>query len=174
MKTIAVVAISKNGYITNGGDPDVAKWTSKEDKVFFKNLLDQHSLYVIGKNTYEAVKPQPSPDKLRIILTKNPEKYNSEVVKGQLEFYNLTPQEFVNKFSKYDTCLVLGGSQVYNDFLGAQVVNELYLTIEPMHFKSGIPFLMENRQLESLHLPEPEVQILNSAGTELRHYYLLP
>jgi dihydrofolate reductase len=75
MRCILVAAISQDGFLTKGNDPDVSMWTSKEDKEFFADIRSRHKLYVFGRNTYVATNPKPSADALRIVLTTKPDEY---------------------------------------------------------------------------------------------------
>jgi dihydrofolate reductase len=171
MKIIAVAAISKNGFLTNGTDPDPTSWTSNEDKEFFKNIRNQHKLFVMGSSTYEAAQPSPSDGIFRVVLTHTPDRYADKMVAGQLEFHNLAPEKFVEKFqNSYESCLVLGGGKVYQEFLEAGLVDELYLTIEPIEFSSGVAFLQNNKTLEDYGLLLNDPETLNTFGTVLRSY----
>lgn len=171
MKITAVVATSKNGYITNGEDPDPRNWTSDEDKAFLVKMLKTYPLHIMGAKTYEYFKPNPSQFTHIIVLTRNPKKYQAETKVGKLDFIDLDLKTLLATYSqKYESCLVLGGSQVYSDFLDADLVDELYVTIEPRVHTAGIPFLTGGRTLRDLDLPEPEITNLNDHGTLLYHY----
>ena len=151
MKMIMVAAISQDGYLTNGDDNDPSKWTSQEDKKHFAEIIKKHKLQVFGSNTYKAYKPKPSKDILRIVLTNSPEQYAQVSIPNQLEFVKLSPNEFHNKYnSKSDSCLVLGGGYVYQSFLEAGLVDEIYLTIEPIEHGEGIPLFKNGRILKIL------------------------
>jgi len=168
-----VAAISQDGYLTKGDDPNPAHWTSQEDKQHLSSLINKYELQVFGSKTYEAYKPSPQKGILRVVLTHSPDKYSDARVNGQLQFEKLSPQEFVEKYEQYyGSCLLLGGGSVYRQFLDAGVVNEIYLTIEPVEHKSGKSFLKPGETLSDLSLPEPETTDLNDSGTELRHYTL--
>jgi dihydrofolate reductase len=172
MKTIMVAAISQDGYLTNGDDNDPSKWTSQEDKNHFAEIIKKHKLQVFGSNTYNVYEPKPSEDVLRVVLSREPKKYAEVAVQNQLEFITLTPQEFVAKYQdRFDSCLVLGGGFVYQSFLEADLIDEIYLTIEPVNHKDGVSFLKKGSKIEDYtNGCKPEVEILNSRGTKLFHY----
>jgi dihydrofolate reductase len=174
MKIIMVAAVSQDGYITKGTDPDVSKWTSTEDKEFFAKIKSKHRFFVMGSKTYDSGAVIAKPGTLKIILTKNPKKYASQQIDGQLEFENLSAQE-LNKIygSKYKTCLLLGGGITYTEFLEANLVDEIYLTVEPLEFKSGTPLLANTNTLSDFTDGiEPEITVLNNSNTVLKHYIL--
>src|SRR3989344_4584731 len=102
MKIIMVAVSSVNGKITKGSDPNIYKWTSDEDKKLFFSMIAKNNLIVMGSKTYEAArdKIRLSPNKLRIILTRNPKKYFKETVKDSLEFSSESPRELVKRLEK--------------------------------------------------------------------------
>ncbi|MCA9324166.1 dihydrofolate reductase [Candidatus Saccharibacteria bacterium] len=172
MKCTLAAAISQDCFMTKGDDGSVSSWTSPEEQQFFAELRAQHTLFVFGRKTYEAVLPPFVPGVLKVVLTTNPNEFSSSQKKGLLEFHNLSAKEFVKKYeNKYDTCLILGGSRVNSDFLEAGLVDEIYLTVEPVTHGSGVPLLARG-SLNDYDLPEPEVTALNSQGTQLLHYIL--
>lgn len=173
MKIVAAAAVSKNGFLTNGTDPDPRKWTSNEDKEFLKSLLEQYSMQIMGSTTYELFRPKADPKTLRVVLTKNPHKYEAQEVKNQLVFLNASPKEVITAYiSSHSSCLLLGGSYVYNEFFEVDLVNEVFVTVEPVNFESGTPFLQNNKTLEDYGFKLLEKKPLNSTGTSLHHYRL--
>ncbi len=172
MYITAVVAISLNGFITDGDNPDVTSWTSAEDKAFFRAQKDSSDVMVLGSKTYldlqRVIKPEA--ERLRLVLTSKPEKFNNSVVKGQLEFSNLQPSQLVKELDSrgYKKMMLVGGSQVYGDFLKAGLINELKVTIEPVIFASGTPLLLGLTEKYNLVLESSEK--LNDRGTILLSY----
>jgi dihydrofolate reductase len=174
MKIIMVAAISKDGFLTKGKNPDVSEWTSDADKAFFKEIKSKHKLFVIGRKTFDPGAIKAVSGTLKIILTSNPAKFRKHSQNGQIEFMNLSAVEFVQKYqNSYKTCLLLGGSQVYTEFLRANLVDEIYLTVEPTIHSSGTPLLAEGKKLvDIIDLPSPELTDMNNSGTKLLHYVL--
>lgn len=173
MKIIMVAVISKDGFITKGSDSDVSKWTSAEDKDFFAKIKSEHNLFVMGSKTFDSGVVLPKLDTLKIVLTTKPEIYKNQDVPGQLEFYNLNPKEFVNSYkSKFSSCLLLGGSYTYTEFLDANLVDEIYLTIEPVEHGLGISLLNNGNIDKYTNNSDKEITILNNTNTILKHYVL--
>lgn len=170
-----VMLSTLDGKITKGNDPDIYKWTSKEDQDYFFSLIKKNNLMVFGSKTYEAVKNRIklSEDTLRVILTRNPEKYKDDVVAGKLEFSKESPRQLVERLQKmgYKTLLLLGGGIINSLFLKARLVNELYLTLEPKIFGEG-KLLVDKVDLNtSLKLTSSKK--LNPEGTLLLKYKVL-
>jgi len=62
---------------------------------------------------------------------------------------------------------------VFESFLKAGVVDEIYLTVEPVELGAGVPLLKSGQNLEEVvDLPEPEISEMNAGGTILKHFYL--
>lgn len=172
MRIIIPTVMSADGRITKGDNGNVHDWSSQEDFQFFNNLVDQHKVLVMGRRTYEAVQPVPSPDKLRIVLTTQPDQFSKQVVPGALEFMNRDPKKVIQELTErgYETALLVGGAPVHAAFLQAGLVDELYLTIEPALFGAGRPFI-EGAVDTSMKLLE--VKQLNDKGTLLLHYQVI-
>lgn len=166
MKVVMVDVISANGKLTRGWDPNIYKWTSREDQEFFFDQIAQNNLIVMGSGTYRAIRPKlkVQSKKLRIILTSSPEKYEKEQVKGALEFSSETPGELAQRLEKkYKQMLLVGGGKINSAFLKANLVDEIYLTIEPMIFGQGKNLVAEGELDSKLKLKS--LKKLNKRGT---------
>ena len=167
MKVILVAVSSLNGKITRGDDPNIYSWTSKEDSKLFFSLIEKHNLIVMGSKTYEAARDiiKLRVNKLRIVLTRNPKKYKSDMVKGSLEFSNESPKDLIEKLEAqgYTTMLLVGGKEINTAFLKNFLVDELHLTIEPLIFGKGKNLVSEDELEAKLKLLE--LKRLNKAGT---------
>ncbi|MBI4009065.1 dihydrofolate reductase [Candidatus Roizmanbacteria bacterium] len=172
MKVVVVMVETLNGKITKGVNPDVTVWTSKEDQRHFQAVLSKHSLIVMGSKTFAAARKQIKLEakKLRVVLTRDPEKYKKFKVTGQLEFTSESPQKLVSRMKKkgYKTMLVVGGGEINSLFFKTGLVDELYLTIEPKIFGEGRPLVSEEELDISLRLLS--IKKLNSKGTLLLKY----
>jgi len=177
MHIAMIAAISQDGFLTRGDDPDPRHWTSDEDKAHFKNIIQQYNLLVQGRNTYETYgRRVPAKGRMAIVLVHEPEEYADQAMPGRLEFKSMTPKEIVKTYqNKFDKLLVLGGSYVFEEFLKAGLMDEIWLTIEPVTNGSGVTLLKSGKPLEEVvkNLPEPEVKKLNDKGTLLKHYTLV-
>ncbi len=174
MKIILAFVTSTNGKITKGSDPDIYKWTSSEDSERFFGWIKENKAIIMGSGTYDANKEKikRNPGKLRIVMTHNPEKYATEQIPDVLEFTDKSPQEIVADFERrgYTQALHLGGSQAASVFLKENLINELWLTLEPYIFGEGQP-LFEMVGLER-KLKLLSTEQLNDQGTLLLKYNL--
>lgn len=172
MKVILVVASSADGKITRGAESDVSKWTSQEDKDFFYGLIKKNNLIVMGAGTYEAVKKNlvHTPERLRVVMTRQPEKYRNDFIKDQLEFSDLFPTQLMDSLSKrgFEQMLLVSGGIINGLFLKENLVDEIYLTVEPKIFGSG-KSLVDFNEL-NINLELQNIKKLNRKGTLLVHY----
>jgi dihydrofolate reductase len=91
----------------------------------------------VGHNTYKTF-PAPLPGRLHMVLTTNTS--NKVPVPGQVEFTSAAPAEIVAGLEArgYTEAVLTGGAQVNALFLKAGLVNEIWLTVEPLIFGSGL------------------------------------
>ncbi len=168
---ITVVHVqSLDGKLTKGDDPNVHSWNSSEDATHFMKLLNEARVIVMGRKTYEAAKSKPKPGTLRMVMTSQPERFSDQAVPGQLEFTSETPAELVARLEKigHRELLLVGGGQVYGAFFAADLVTDIYATIEPVLFGVGTEMLgntVVDVQLELLQVAQ-----INARGTLLLRY----
>lgn len=173
MRVILIMVYSVDGKITKWRDGDSYEWTSKEDKVHFQSALRKSNLIVMGSRTFEIAKPKAKKRVLRIVMTRNPRKYASLSVAGQLEFTNESPRELVDQLERkgYKELLLVGGSEINTSFFQQGLVDELWLTIEPRIFGRG-KMIVEQEHME-IQLKLDTVKKLNAQGTLLLRYLVV-
>jgi len=162
-----VVVSSVNGRVTRGDEPHAHAWSSEEDWMHFVSLREEHPAIIIDRRTFETIKPDPEPGKLRVIITQYPELFASAVIPGQIEFSKESPTELLQRLVGlgYEKILIAGGRA---DYLEAGLVDNLYMTFEPVLFGTGKPIFVEPIKNVRLHLQD--ARQLNERGTMLMHY----
>jgi len=170
MKTILIFVSSLDGKVTRWGEPNVNTWSSHQDQDYYKKIRSGSRLIVMGSNTYMAEQAKASPDHHIVVLTHHPDLYKNEAVAGQLEFCNETPEEVFMRFEKqgWEQMLVIGGPHVATSFLKAQLIDELWLTVEPRIFGKGDSFVTDEQLDVSLRLLSFEK--VNESGTLITKY----
>jgi len=172
MKAILVVVASINGKSTKGEIANVRLWSSKEDQKYFSSLIKKSNLIVMGRETYEAARPiiKLAPHKLRIVLTRNPERFKRFEVLGQLEFTNESPSELIKRMETlgFKKMLLVGGSAISSLFFQQNIIDEVWVTLEPYIFGKGKGLFEESNLDVSLQLNS--VKKLNKKGTLLLKY----
>ncbi|OGH19859.1 MAG: hypothetical protein A3D74_02900 [Candidatus Levybacteria bacterium RIFCSPHIGHO2_02_FULL_37_13] len=172
MKVVLAVVSSLNGKITKGEITNVRSWASKEDLKYFSSLIKKNNLIVMGRETYEAARSviKLIPGKQRIVLTRNPERFKPSEVKGQLEFTNDSPTQLVKRMEAngYKTMLLVGGSTISTLFFQQNIIDEVWITLEPNIFGKGKGLVEETDLDVSLQLNS--IKKLNKSGTLLLKY----
>lgn len=174
MRVTAIAVSTLDGKITRGRDSNIYSWTSKGDQEFFRNQIEDNNLIVMGRKTYEAAKNRIvlKKGKLRVVLTRNPKKYGRYGVKGKLEFTNESPVKLVKRLERegFDKMLLVGGDS-NGLFFQHGLVNDLYLTLEPLVFGNGKTFAA--KKLLDTALKLVSVRKLNLKGTLVLHYEVI-
>ena len=179
MKVILINVSSLDGRFTKWNAKNIYEWSSKEDFQFFQKTKKANNLLVMGSGTFDDVKAveksglRPEKERLRIVLTKNPGKYKKFDVKGQLEFSKETPKELIQRLGKlgYKQMLLVAGGKVANSFFKENLINELWLTVEPKIFGSG-KSLAQGKDLD-VNLKLLSSDKLNKQGTLLLKYNVI-
>lgn len=126
-----IAALSADGFIAKD-EKHAAFWTSKEDKKRFVELTKKAGAVVMGANTF-ATLPRPLGERLNIVYSRSKSFEGAETT--QLSPHELLKELEARGFKEVAIC---GGSQIYTMFMKAQVVDRLFLTIEPILFGKGI------------------------------------
>jgi dihydrofolate reductase len=168
--TLAVV-VSKDGFITQGDNPNPSSWSSKEDKKNYQQLLKQFPVYIMGEKTYLASKSMLPHNATKIVLTTS-----SQPAKSPTVICETGPvEELVSRLSQtYKTALLLGGAYTYRQFLDKNLVDTAMVTLEPIELKSGISLFGKSgnpidyfRELMGM---ETTVKKMNDSGTLLYEF----
>jgi dihydrofolate reductase len=160
MKVFLIAAISADGFIARVTD-ELADWTSKEDKKLFVELTKRAGVMVMGRTTFETI-GRALPGRKTIVYT-----HQSLNVPG-VEVTDETPANLVHRLHHEGTqeLAICGGSAIYTQFMAAGVVDELYLTVEPTLFGTGVPLFADALNVELQLL---DTKLLNDNVT-LLHY----
>lgn len=165
MKISIIVAISLDYRITdiNGS----TSWTSKEDQDHLKYLIKQSDILIMGRKTYDVFKDkiQLSYSKQRIVLSRE--------IKHSLDFKSLKftrqkPQEIIESLDSQKNVLILGGNQIYDLFLRDDLVDNIYLTIEPVKLNTGLQ--ITSMLINPAGFKLKNTKTINKQGTVIKHY----
>lgn len=168
MYIATVDVISANGKVDKA-DADAHSWASAADWKHFSELAARYPVFVMDDTTYEAIQPTPEKSHRRIIVTENPAEYAKRHVSGQLEFTDEQPAALAKRLEAegYDRMLLVG-KHINAEFLAVGLVNEMFITIEPVLFGGGTNLLDRPGLEANLHLVS--IKKLNQRGTVLLHY----
>ncbi len=173
MKIVLIFVATLDGKITRSGDPLIRKWASKDDQEYFRAVWKDSRLIVMGSSTYNADRIKPAVNQCFIVMTSEPEKYKELEIPGQLEFLDNSPAQLSARLEEqgYKNMLLVGGAHIATSFLKEQLVDELWLTIEPRIFGTGSNFVIEEELDIELSLISCEK--VNDRGTLITKYAVL-
>jgi dihydrofolate reductase len=146
MRVTLIAAQSLDGFITKHATPG-SDFASAADHAHLRSALTTFDCSVMGAETYRAARTQirerMTSVRLRTVLTRTPEKFTADTVTGLLEFSSAEPRQLLANLSArgLSRCALLGGAQVHSLFLNAQLVDELWITVEPRLFGTGTSLL---------------------------------
>ncbi len=140
MNTFIIAAMSVNGMIAQAPGQVSLDWTSKEDLAFFVSKTKEARAMVMGRKTFETI---GKPLKGRLIKVMTRDVSGREDIPDQVEWTRDEPAAIVRQLEGrgYDQVAIVGGGEVYRLFLESGLVTDLYLTVEPVLFGNGTPFV---------------------------------
>lgn len=162
MKVILYMAITANGLIAKKDDN--TSWISKAEWDSYSLLTRTVGNLIIGHRTYDILSKQPEFSEfkdVKIVVIANRE------VKLLSQNHSLahSAKEALEIFKDEKEVVVAGGGKTNASFLSENLVDEIYLDIEPNIFGEGIPifhgFTFE-KELELLgmkNISENEIQL---------------
>ena len=132
MNVFLIAAISADGFIARDANQP-ANWTSKEDKKVFVELTKRAGVMIMGRNTYETI-GRALPGRRNIVYTSEP------INTPDIETTTEQPADLLSRLENegHKEVAICGGQIVYDAFLSSGLVNELFLTLEPKLFGSGL------------------------------------
>ncbi|MBP1630529.1 MAG: dihydrofolate reductase [Bacteroidetes bacterium] len=111
-----IVAIDENNAI---GNENKLPWHLSEDLKFFKRTTTAMAV-VMGRKTWQSLPIKPLPNRINIVMTRNPD-YN---LNGVVTMNSVS--EVVDFASSGNQTFVIGGAEVYKTFL--PLADKLYVT----------------------------------------------
>lgn len=167
MKLSIIMVMTVDGVIAKSADQNAFEWTSKEDKKHFVAKSKEVGTVMMGGTTFNASGRINYKDRLAIILTSNPDKYEygeNVITKGG------DPKDIYKELEEMDLekVALIGGAKTNAAFLEAGLVDDIYLTVEPLMFGEGLH--IADRIDLNLDLTLDSVERLNKKGTLLLHY----
>lgn len=161
MRTVLIAAITLDGKIAKH-EAHAVDWTSKEDKRFFKEETEKAGVVIVGSRTYQML-GKPLKNRLTVVMTRSPHRYQERETSNVLEFKNAPPRAILDELEKrgFERAIIGGGAEIYSLFLSEGLVDELYLTIAPKIFGSGVNLFGEI-ELDHQSLTLTEIKRLGS------------
>ena len=162
MKMILYMALSIDGIAALDSRTGIERYGSREDHDFFIGESKKCDAALMGKNT-ASFKISGVPN---VILTHDSKLQNSG--DGRLYLWG-DPKEIYSELERrgFKKVALLGGPFTNAQFLRQGLVDEMFLTVEPVTIGQGLHFL--NEALES-RWTLADTKILNKKGSLVLHY----
>lgn len=119
---------------------------------------------VVGRNTYLAAAKQLRKRKTFVLSSR----LRGISRRGNVTFVNPANIDLPTWFARYAAVAVLGGGSVYRFMLERGLLDELFVTVEPLVFGRGLEMFLGGTHTTRLRLVS--VKRLNRTGTLLVHY----
>lgn len=139
-RVVLLAAMSIDGFIAPADKEALPSttWTSKEDWRFFTKRSKELGTLIMGSATFETIR-RPLAERQLVVLTSQPQRYAS-YSDSSLTFTDEAPAALLARLANQgiEQVALCGGAKVYGQFLQADLVDELQLTVEPYIFGRGI------------------------------------
>ena len=85
----------------------------------------------MGMNTWNSIPKKPLPNRVNIILTKNPDIHKSE--SGENVFFLKSIDDILTfcLMMNFDICWVIGGSSLYEQYIKLPYINYIFTSVIP-------------------------------------------
>lgn len=163
----AVAAITVDGKIARDL-AHMSDWTSKEDKEILRAAIAESDAVLVGNNTYKTA-IAPLSKRNCVVITRSvsePKRANPLCVYINPEKNDL--RNFLEAECGYQSVCILGGAATYNYCLAHDMLDFLYLTIEPVVFGAGIDLFTDLPREVKFQLVD--FRKLNPGGTIFLKY----
>ncbi len=146
MHVILLAVVSLDGCLTRHGAAGAGGLSSNADGAHFRGVLATCDASICGRPTYLEERDhvlrtarEGLTARRRIVMTRNPTAMAADTVPGLLEFTDASPADILDdlRADGRERVAILGGGQIYNTFLGLDLVDEVSLTIEARVFGQG-------------------------------------
>lgn len=136
MKVILYMAISANGMIAKKDDD--TDWISEEEWDSYSLAARTAGCLVVGYRTYHILTNQPEFAELKDVklITVHTEGFDTSAPNHLVA---RSPQEALDLLSDFKEVIVAGGGVLNASFLSENLIDEIFLDVEPIILGEGIP-----------------------------------
>jgi len=171
MKAFVYIGTSLDGFIarTNGDIEWLVQYANDEAIQAYEEFISKIDAVVIGRGTFDKVLTFPSwPYEKRVFVLSNTLKKLPAIVENKAILLSLSPADTLKKLSQegYTNVYVDGGLVIQN-FLKADLIDELIISKVPIIIGSGIPLFADVKQDLLFQHVKTEVQ----SNELVRSYY---
>jgi len=141
---------SLDGVIARSEKESSVSWNSIEDKKHYALFTKKLGCIILGSKTFDTFK-KPFLNRTHIVLTSRSEEYKKKYKEYKnVYFLSANNPKEVLKFTfnlGFKKVVLSGGSTINTFFAKANLIDFIYLTIEPKIFGKGLHLFNENMNL---------------------------
>jgi dihydrofolate reductase len=149
MKVILYMAVSLNGMIAKSDDN--TSWISREEWNSYSSVIRTAGNLIVGHRTYGILTKQPEFSELKDVKL---------VIVAQEKFKTLasnhlvanSPKEALRLLGDFQEVVVAGGGALNASFVEENLVDEIFIDIEPIILGKGIPLFRDKNFERNLKL----------------------
>ncbi len=155
MKVVLYMATTANGLIAK--EDDDTSWVTETEWTSFSGMIKKHGNMIIGRRTYEVMLNNDEFNKSGLNKIKTMVLTNNKSIKihnPKFVYIAKSSQDALEilKKHKFRTAMVCGGGGLNSSFMRENLVDEIYLDIEPLVFGRGIRLFAEDNFETNLKL----------------------
>lgn len=162
MKLILYMVMSADGVVAKDAHTDIRAWSSAEDHAFFMQQAEACDAVVMGRRSYNS---EVKCDRIYLLTHDSSVSIHSarvQILSGDVrDIYARIESDGNHRVA------LLGGPATNHAFLKENLVDEIFLTIEPVLLGTGLRLSageLDSRWILANLIP------LNQAGTVVMHY----
>jgi len=162
MKIVLYMASTINGMIAKENDD--TSWISKKEWDSYSSAVRKAGNIIVGRRTYHILTNQPEFSEFKNVKLVVVSKQKFLLV-GKKHFIARSPKEALRILKNFRTIVVAGGGILNSSFLSENLVDEIYLDVEPDAIGKGIPlfapadFHKKLKLMETKKISKNEVQL---------------
>ncbi len=162
--------MSVNGVVAQGKIENSFEWNSEDDRIQFLKRIREIGTVFMGANTYRSLGSKPYEGIDFYVLTHDSASFSKQ---NRVSFVNEPVENIYAHWQEkgLKRVALLGGPQTNTLFFEKELVDEIYLTIEPTFMPEGL-HMIENLG-SRIPLKLESVKVLNEQKTLLLHYYVV-
>lgn len=127
-----------NGFIAKHDDS--ADFITPAESASYVTTVKNAGALIIGRRTYEILSTQPEfqeflKARIKIVAVS----HNDVILKDASHSVTHSPQEALELLKDFKEVIVAGGGNLDASFLDANLIDEVYLDVEPAIVSEGIP-----------------------------------
>lgn len=158
------MAITANGFIAKSDDN--TSWVSREEWNYYSAMVRRTGCMIIGSRNYHILTKQPEFSELKDVKLVVVSKEKVKLISPNHSVAP-SPKEALSLLKNFREAVVAGGGILNKSFVEQNLIDELYLDVEPFAFGSGIRVFSEGDFNKKLKL----LGVKNITKNELQLHY---